>query len=139
FITPDRSGLPALSRYATLQMPDGSRRVVGYTEASRGCKHVCRHCPVVPIYDGRFRVVQPDVVLADVDAQIAAGAQHITFGDPDFLNGPSHAVRLVTQLHAKHSAVTYDVTIKVEHLLQHRDLLGTLRDTGCLFVTSAVE
>ena len=33
----------------------------------------------------------------------------------------------------------YDVTIKVEHLLQHKALLPILRDTGCLFVTSAVE
>src|SRR5262245_57011168 len=65
FLKPDRSGLPGLSTYATLQMPGGERRLVGYTEASRGCKHVCRHCPVVPIYEGQFRVVQPDVVLAD--------------------------------------------------------------------------
>src|SRR5205807_1271261 len=33
----------------------------------------------------------------------------------------------------------YDVTIKVEHLLRHRDLLPRLVDTGCVFVTSAVE
>ena len=76
-------------------MPDGGRRLVGYTEASRGCRHLCRHCPVVPVYDGQFRVVQPDVVLADVAAQVAAGAQHITFGDPDFFNGPTHAMRIV--------------------------------------------
>ena len=139
FIQPDRSGLPALARYATLQMPDGSRRVVGYTEASRGCKHVCRHCPVVPIYDGQFRIVQPDVVMADVAAQVSAGAQHMTFGDPDFLNGPTHAMRIVEALHREHPAVSYDVTIKIEHLLAHRDLLSTLADTGCAFVTSAVE
>jgi hypothetical protein len=35
--------------------------------------------------------------------------------------------------------VTYDVTIKIEHLLRHRDLLPVLARTGCLFVTSAVE
>ena len=35
--------------------------------------------------------------------------------------------------------VTYDVTIKIEHLLKHADLLPLLRDTGCLFITSAVE
>ena len=35
--------------------------------------------------------------------------------------------------------LTYDVIIKVEHLLQHARHLPTLRDTGCLFVTSAVE
>jgi hypothetical protein len=136
---PDRAGLPPLSRYASLQLPDGTQRVVGYTEASRGCKHVCRHCPIVPIYNGQFRVVSPDVVLADIDAQVRAGARHITFGDPDFFNGPTHAIRIVDALHAAHAAVTYDVTIKVEHLLKHRDLLARLADTGCAFVTSAVE
>jgi radical SAM superfamily enzyme YgiQ (UPF0313 family) len=139
FLVPDRRGLPPLSKYATLQMPDGRRRLVGYTEASRGCRHLCRHCPVVPIYNGEFRVVQQEVVLADVDAQIAAGARHITFGDPDFFNGPTHAMKIVAALHAKHPAVSYDVTIKVEHLLHHRDLVPRLADTGCAFVTSAIE
>ncbi len=139
FLVPDRSGLLPLDRYATLHMPDGTRRIVGSTEASRGCKHLCRHCPIVPVYEGQFRIVQPDVVLADVAGQVAAGAGHITFGDPDFFNGPGHAMRIVDGLHAAHPQVTYDVTIKIEHLLQHRDLLPRLRDTGCLFVTSAVE
>jgi radical SAM superfamily enzyme YgiQ (UPF0313 family) len=139
FLVPDRTGLLPLERYSTLHMGDGTVRVAGYTEASRGCRHLCRHCPVVPVYDGQFRVVQPDVVLADVAAQIAAGAAHITFGDPDFFNGPTHAMRIVEQLHASHPAITYDATIKVEHLLQHRDLLPRLSASGCLFVTSAVE
>jgi radical SAM superfamily enzyme YgiQ (UPF0313 family) len=139
FLVPDRSGLPALNRYATLHMPDGTRRVVGSTEASRGCKHFCRHCPIVPVYEGQFRIVEADVVLADIDAQVAAGAQHITFGDPDFFNGPTHAMRVVDGLHASHPALTYDVTIKIEHLLQHGHRLPRLRETGCLFITSAVE
>ncbi len=139
FLVPDRSGLPALSAYATLQRPDGGRRMVGYTEASRGCRHLCRHCPVVPIYNGQFRVVQPEIVLADIAAQVAAGAGHITFGDPDFFNGPTHAMRVVAALHQSHPSVSYDVTIKVEHLLRHRDLIPRLAATGCAFVTSAVE
>ena len=139
FIVPDRAGLPPLARYARLLMPDGAEKIVGSTEASRGCKHLCRHCPVVPVYQGQFRVVQPEVVLADVDAQVGAGAQHITFGDPDFFNGPTHAMRIVEAMHAAHPAVTYDVTIKIEHLLNHRDLLPALAATGCSFVTSAVE
>jgi hypothetical protein len=139
FLVPDRSGLLPLSKYATLQMPDGTRRSVGYTEASRGCKHLCRHCPVVPIYNGQFRVVQADVILADVAAQVAAGATHITFGDPDFFNGPTHAMQIVEALKAAHPGVSYDVTIKVEHLLKHRALLPRLTATGCAFVTSAVE
>jgi radical SAM superfamily enzyme YgiQ (UPF0313 family) len=139
FIVPDRRTLPSLARYATLQMPDGRRRIVAYTEATRGCKHLCRHCPVVPVYNGQFRIVPHDVVLADIDAQVASGASHVTFGDPDFLNGPTHAVRIVEALHAAHPHVTYDATIKVEHLLTHRDLLPRLLGTGCVFVTSAVE
>ena len=139
FLVPDRSTLLPLTRYATLHMPDGTRKAVGSTEASRGCKHLCRHCPVVPIYQGQFRIVQADVVLADIQAQIAAGAEHITFGDPDFFNGPSHAARIVDALHAAAPHATYDVTVKVEHLLRHRDLLPRLAATGCAFVTSAVE
>ena len=139
FIQPDRSGLPSLDRYASLQMPDGSTKVVGATEASRGCKHRCRHCPIVPVYDGQFRVVPVEVVMADVHAQVAQGAGHITFGDPDFFNGPAHARKIVEALHREHPQLTYDVTIKIEHLLAHRELLPRLAATGCLFVTSAVE
>jgi hypothetical protein len=139
FIPPDRSGMLPLNRYATVHLGDGRSRMAGYTEASRGCRHLCRHCPVVPIYNGQFRVVQADVVLADIAAQIAAGAEHITFGDPDFFNGPTHAVRVVEAMHRAYPTVSYDVTIKVEHLLQHGELLPRLRETGCLFVTTAVE
>ena len=138
FITPDRSDLPALSRYASLQV-GGDRKIVGYTEATRGCKHRCRHCPIVPVYDGRFRAVPIDVVMADVRAQVAAGAQHITFGDPDFFNGPTHALAIVDALAREFPGVSYDVTIKVEHLRQQAAALVRLRDTGCAFVTSAVE
>jgi len=139
FRVPDRSGLPPLDRYASLQTSTGQRLVTGYTEASRGCKHVCRHCPIVPIYEGRFRVVPREVVLADVQAQVDLGAQHITFGDPDFFNGVGHAAAIVEALARECPGVSYDVTIKVEHLLKHDDRLALLRDTGCSFVVSAVE
>ncbi len=139
FLVPDRSGLPPLERYAFLRMPDGEQRIAGYVEASRGCKHRCRHCPVVPVYNGRFRIVPRDIVLADIRQQVAAGARHIRFGDPDFFNGPTHAVRIVEALHAQFPELTYDVIIKVEHLLAHQRLLPTLKRSGCLFVTTAVE
>jgi radical SAM superfamily enzyme YgiQ (UPF0313 family) len=139
FAVPDRRGLPALARYARLVLGPGDERLAGYTEASRGCKHRCRHCPIVPVYDGRLRLVPHDVVLADVAQQVAAGAQHITFGDPDFLNAPRHALPIISALRERFPALSYDVTVKVEHLVHHGDLLPTLRDTGCLLVTSAVE
>jgi Radical SAM superfamily len=139
FVKPDRTGLPALSRYAHLQLPDGGTKVVGFAEASRGCKHLCRHCPVVPVYQGRFRIVPVEVVMEDIRQQVDAGAGHISFGDPDFLNGPTHALRIVRALHAEFPYLTYDATIKIQHLIAHADLLPELKDTGCIFVTSAVE
>jgi radical SAM superfamily enzyme YgiQ (UPF0313 family) len=139
FILPERRGLPPLQEYAHLNLPTGEHRIAGYTEASRGCKHLCRHCPIVPVYKGVFRIVDREVVLADIRQQAAAGAQHITFGDPDFFNGPGHAMAIVKELHREFPRLTYDVTIKIEHLLKHEEQLAALRDTGCLFVTSAVE
>jgi hypothetical protein len=139
FQIPQRSDLPALSHYGTLNDGRDGSVVAGYTEASRGCKHTCLHCPVVPVYKGKFRVVQRDVVMADIRNQVAAGARHITFGDPDFFNGPTHAMALVKSVAEEFPGLTYDVTIKVEHLLRHADLLPTLAATGCVFVTTAVE
>jgi radical SAM superfamily enzyme YgiQ (UPF0313 family) len=139
FITPDRTGLPPLEQYASLRMPDGSRRVMGSTDATRGCKHLCRHCPIVPVYEGQFRVIPLDVVIGDIRAQVAAGAQHISFGDPDFLNGPTHARHVIERVSSEFPRLSYDVTIKIEHLLKHPEMVPRLRETGCLFITSAVE
>lgn len=138
FLTPDRTGLPPLARYATFQI-GSERRTSGYTEASRGCKHFCRHCPIVPVYNGRFRTVPVTVVIADIRAQVAAGAQHITFGDPDFFNGIGHARAVVEAFGGEFPGISYDVTIKIEHLVRYKDALPLLRDTGCALVTSAVE
>jgi hypothetical protein len=77
--------------------------------------------------------------MEDVRRQVAAGAQHISFGDPDFFNGIGHAVKLMDEFHKEFPNTSYDVTVKIEHLRKHEDLLPRLRDTGCLFVISAVE
>src|SRR5438046_270635 len=139
FEVPDRSGMPAMEKYAHLIVPGDGFKIVGSTEASRGCKHLCRHCPIVPVYNGHFRIIPRDIVLEDIRQQVVAGVEHITFGDPDFLNGPRHALEIVKDLHQEFPKLTYDATIKIEHLLKHPSSLAALRDTGCLFVTSAVE
>ena len=138
FPLPSRDSLPPLTSYVKLRR-NGTEIPTGYVEASRGCLHHCLHCPIPPVYNGRFFVVPQDVVLADIRRLVAAGARHITFGDPDFLNGPVHARKLVRALHAEFPSVTYDFTAKIEHLLRHRALLPELAQTGCAFVVSAVE
>lgn len=138
FVQPQRSGLPSLENYARFQR-DGELSLAGYTETTRGCKHKCLHCPVTPLYDGRFFIVPEKNVLEDIRAQVALGARHITFGDPDFLNGPGHARRIVSSLHTEFPWLTFDFTARVTHLLRHASILPEMADAGCAFVVSAVE
>ncbi len=136
---PARETLPALTHYAHYIHAAETPRLAGYTEATRGCLHTCTHCPIVPIYHGRFFVLPVETVLADIRQQIAQGAEHLTFGDPDFLNGPTHALRLARALHAEFPHITFDFTTKIEHILKHADLFPELAALGCTFVTSAIE
>ncbi|MFQ5427060.1 MAG: radical SAM protein, partial [Gaiellales bacterium] len=138
FRLPARDLLPPLERYAHLSL-GGEERPVGYVEASHGCVHRCRHCPVPVIYDGRIRIVQANVVLADIERLVEIGARHITFGDPDFLNGVRHSMGVVEAMRERFDGLTFDCTTKVEHILQYADVWGELAAAGCLFVVSALE
>jgi hypothetical protein len=83
--------------------------------------------------------VGEDAVVADVAQLVDMGARHITFGDPDFLNGPHHAARVIDAVHGAFPGLTFDVTAKVEHILRHRDVWPGLGGAGCLFTVSAFE
>ncbi len=135
---PARDLLAPPDRYAHL-IRGGMRFPVAYVEASQGCAHRCRHCPVPVIHDGRIRITDVETVLADVDSQVAAGARHVTFGDPDFFNGVHHARRGAEAMHAADPDLTCDCTVKVEHVLRHEDRWPWMAERGCLFVISAFE
>lgn len=139
FVMPDRRSLPSLDQYASLVMPDDSQKMVAFAETTRGCKHLCRHCPVVPVYEGSFRTIPVDIVIDDIAGQVQRGATHVSFGDPDFLNGPGHARRVLKAMHDRFPQLTFDATVKVEHILKHESMLAELKSAGCLFLTTAVE
>jgi radical SAM superfamily enzyme YgiQ (UPF0313 family) len=138
FALPARDLLPPLERYAHLAL-DGEERPVGYVEASHGCVHMCRHCPVPTVYDGRIRIVGADTVLDDVAQLVEMGARHITFGDPDFLNGRKHSLAVVRAMHERFPDLTFDCTVKVEHVLEFPAVWPELAPSGCLFVVTALE
>lgn len=138
FAVPERGTLPSLDKYSHLEHEGGSR-TAGYVEASRGCLHLCTHCPIPPVYGGRFFIVPQEVVLEDIRRQVAAGATHISFGDPDFLNGPKHSLRIVRAMHEEFPTLTYDFTAKVEHLLNRGEDMPEFAAAGCLFIITAVE
>ena len=137
-LLPERGLLPPIDGYVKIES-DGEMRIAGQIESTRGCKHLCRHCPIPPVYGGRFFAVPLETILLDARRQVEAGARHLSFADPDFLNGPGHAIKVACALAKAHAGVTFDFTAKVEHLKAHRSLLPELRDLGCLFVISAVE
>lgn len=137
-LVPARGLLPSLDNYACMNH-GGARRLVGYVEGSRGCRHRCRHCPLPAVYDGRYRIVDIESILADLQWLTENGAEHITFGDPDFLNGPAHAGRLVEAAHSEFPNLTFDLTVKVEHILAHRSIWGDMAKRNVVFVVSAFE
>ena len=130
--------LPPLEAYAQFKDKD-EVRTVGYTETTHGCKHLCTHCPIPPVYKGKFFAVNREIVLDEIQKQVVQGATHITFGDPDFLNGPMHGLRILRAMHETYPNLTFDFTTKVEHILKHRKHFPEFAQLGCRFVISAVE
>lgn len=135
---PDRSRLPELDRYARF-LDGGRTTLAGAVETTRGCKVMCTHCPIPPVYGGKFLAVPTDVVLADIANLVDAGAGHITFADPDFLNGPTHALKVAEALHDRFPGLTFDFTARVRHILDNRNILPELARCGARFAVSAVE
>lgn len=138
FSVPARHLLPPLHHYARLLIGD-DRRLVGYLEATHGCSHRCAHCPVPVIYDGRTRPVEEQILLADVQQLVASGAQHLSWGDPDFLNRPAHALAVARAVHDAFPELSFDLTAKVTHILRHDSIWAEMARLGCLFVVSAFE
>ncbi len=139
---PLRNLLPPLQRYARLvngTAAPGDGRVVASTATTFGCNHRCRHCPVASVFRGRSRIVNHEAVMADIEQLVAAGAEHISFADPDFLNRPAHALSIARSLHGRWPELSFDATVKVEHVLRHRAGCRELSALGLVFVVSAFE
>ncbi len=137
-LVPNRTSLPLIANYARL-ITQNDQRPVGYVESTTGCAHECRHCPVPVVHHGKFKAIARQIVLDEIDNLVENGAQHITFGDPDFLNGPTHAVKIVREMHRRHPGLTFDATIKVEHVLEHPSIWDEMAQCGLLFIVSAFE
>jgi hypothetical protein len=101
-----------------------------------------RHSPV-PAGPERRLVGYAEVrgahdALDDAGRQASAGARHLTFGDPDFLDDAPQALRVAELIHERHPGLTYDVSSTVAQLLRHAGLLERLVASGCVSVTVPV-
>ena len=135
---PNRQIFPDISNYAHLV--DGSNNLIaGSVETTYGCKHSCTHCPVPISFNGSFKTYSLEKIVSDVENQVKQGAKHISFNDPDFFNGPMHALKILEALNKKFPGITYDSTIKVEHIIKYKKYFKELASLNMVFVISAFE
>lgn len=134
----ERRDLIPLDSYRSVNYR-GVKRPSGYLETTVGCRHRCRHCPIVPIFDGRIAINDSQAVVQDAKAQVTSGATHLSFGDPDFLNAPRHTLSILTEIHRHAPEVTFDFTTKISEIVANPGIWQELSHQGLIFVISAVE
>ena len=135
---PDRSIFPEISKYARL-INGMDETLTGSVETTYGCKHLCTHCPVPIQFKGRFKTFSEKKIIDDISNQIELGAAHISFNDADFFNGPKYSLKILEKLNNEFPSVTYDSTIKVQHIIKYKDYFKELNNLNMLFVISAFE
>ncbi|WP_319773457.1 arsinothricin biosynthesis radical SAM protein ArsL [Breoghania sp.] len=138
---PMREAAPHLSKYPQPHLTRllGEEKVVGGLELTRGCHHKCTYCSVYSAYDGKVLLGDVDQVIADVDALVGQGMEHLTFIDAEFFNATRRSFDALARIHARHPSLTYDFTTRVDHILENRDHLRGLYEHGVRVITSALE
>ncbi len=103
FLLPDRGGMIPLEKYARLIMPTGETRTVGYTGSQlRGCKHHCRHCPIVPGFTtAHFGLSIATWYWKIFANRLRLGRNTLPSAILSFFNGPAHALTIVEALHCE--------------------------------------
>lgn len=141
FKVPDRSILPDLRKYPNVQINKllGAEQVVGSTEMARGCHHKCMYCSVYAAYDGKVGLIPLEVVVADVRNLVEMGMTHLTFIDADWFNAKHHGIEILRALHQNFPTLTYDITTRVDHILENEHLIPELEALGVRIITSALE
>ncbi|WP_034341739.1 arsinothricin biosynthesis radical SAM protein ArsL [Deinococcus misasensis] len=141
FKVPDRTVLPDLKKYPNLQINKllGAEQVVGSTEMARGCHHKCMYCSVYAAYDGKVGLIPLEVVVEDVQNLMKMGMTHLTFIDADWFNAKHHGIQILRELHSRFPSLTYDITTRVDHILENEHLIPELETLGVRIITSALE
>lgn len=141
FRLPYRNLAPALHKYPQPQIDRllGGPHIVGGLEATRGCHHRCTYCSVFAAYDGKVLVIGDDIVIEDATNLVAMGMTHLSFTDAEFFNTKRNGIRILRELHRRFPKLTYDFTTRVDHIIEHQDILSELSSLGVRFITSALE
>lgn len=133
---PARDLFPSLVHYEAHHSPFG---LMGNIEATRGCHHKCTYCSVYGAYDGGVAAYESATVLADALQLADEGVRHFCFIDAEFFNSRTIGVGVVEQLANQVGPITFELTTRVDHILNYTAELEKLVSLGLRRVTSALE
>jgi hopanoid C-3 methylase len=133
---PARDLFPSLAHYPAHHTAFG---LMGNIEASRGCHHKCTYCSVYGAYDGSVAAYEADTVLADALQLAEEGVRHFCFIDAEFFNSRTIGAGVVELLVDAIGPITFELTTRVDHILDYTRELEKLVSLGLRRVTSALE
>jgi hopanoid C-3 methylase len=133
---PARELFPSLVHYPAHHSPFG---LLGNIEASRGCHHKCTYCSVYGAYDGGVAAYDADTVLSDALQLAEEGVRHFCFIDAEFFNSRTIGRRVVERLVEAIGPLTFELTTRVDHVLDYTRELEELVSLGLRRVTCALE
>jgi len=135
-VVPARDLFPPLVHYPAHHSPFG---LMGNIEASRGCHHKCTYCSVYGAYDGKIAPYDVDAVVADAIALADEGVRHFCFIDAEFFNSRTIGIKAVERIVEAVGPCTFEMTTRVDHILDYGAELEHLVALGLKQVTSALE
>jgi radical SAM superfamily enzyme YgiQ (UPF0313 family) len=133
---PARDLFPSLVHYEAHHSPFG---LMGNIEATRGCHHKCTYCSVYGAYDGGVAAYEAETVLADARQLAEEGVRHFCFIDAEFFNSRTIGAGVVERLADEVGPITFELTTRVDHVLDYTAELEKLTSLGLRRVTSALE
>jgi hopanoid C-3 methylase len=117
----------------------GRYGLMGNLELSRGCHHKCTYCSVYGAYQGRVAPFEVDPVVADARQLAEEGVRHFAFIDAEFFNSRNLGLLAVRRITEEIGPITFELTTRVDHILDYPNELSELVGLGLRRVTSALE
>ncbi len=115
---------------------------MGCVQTSRGCPYQCEFCDIIVIFGRRPRIKTPEQVVAEVDAQMKAGARMIFLVDDNFIGNKKAAKVILRALVDWQRKNGYRVVFGTEaslDLAEDAELLSLMADAGMVAVFVGIE
>jgi radical SAM superfamily enzyme YgiQ (UPF0313 family) len=147
---------PAQRRFATIErlpladfpipaysLIDGRRYFLGNVQFSSGCPYRCEFCDIPALYGRQPRLKQPQQILAELDAMLAAGISGaVYFVDDNFIGNKRAARELLPHLIDWQKQRGYPIEFSCEatlNIAQCPDILAMMREACFYSVFCGIE